>query len=89
MQRWCPMDARNQVGMLRAPKSVFGSALNGPSALQVRAHGAARRSVIRSSKTEPLIRVVVESEDAALMSAVVDELVAAVTGGRSSASGAN
>jgi phosphoglucosamine mutase len=40
--------------------------------------GAAGRLVIRSSGTEPLIRVMGESEDAALLEAVIDEICAAV-----------
>ncbi|HEX6442168.1 MAG TPA: phosphoglucosamine mutase [Stellaceae bacterium] len=40
--------------------------------------GAAGRLVIRNSGTEPVIRVMAESEDAALLKAVVDDVCAAV-----------
>ena len=40
--------------------------------------GAAGRVLVRASGTEPKIRVMAEGEDQALVSAVVDELVAIV-----------
>ena len=40
--------------------------------------GAAGRLVVRKSGTEPLIRIMAEGEDAALVTAIVDEIAAAV-----------
>ena len=61
------------------PDPLAAPGVQAAIAAQTARLGASGRLVIRPSGTEPLIRVMVESKDAALMSAVVDELVEAVT----------